>query len=1269
MYPALTAVPRRRISGPEARRARMESQMNRRLLSTFVLVACSTLAFFVALRPPSRRSGPALPYAAKSSHAKIRLAGKLSQVPLAFEPTVGEPDSASQFLSRNKNYTLFLTPAEAVFSFRSAGNGTQTSRDAAQPSAIQMKFVNANSDARIFGQEESGAVSNYFIGKDPRNWRTNVPSYRSIREHNLYDGIDLLYYGKDNELEHDLVVAPGKNPNVIAITFPEATSVKTNGAGDLIVRTAQGELRLQKPRIYQQRGVNPVEVEGGYVLQSANQIGFRVGKYNQSEPLVIDPVLEFSTYLGGNDDESVGGVAVDTSGNIYVVGGTASANFPLQNPLNPNPNPNVCGTAPNTFHCSIGFITKFDPTGTSLVYSTYFGGTGANEGAGSPAVDASGNLYVAGITSSSDFPTTAGAFSTTFDGGSCTSLGYVCYEAYVAKFNASGSTLIYSTYLGGIGGDSFVQAPRGLAVDGLGRVYVTGSTVSSSFPTTTGAFQTKCALNTLGTACAAQKAFVSVLNPAGSALVYSTYLGGSGTDQGKAIAVDSAGSAVITGWTFSTDFPLANPMQAQPAGAFFTKLTPDGSGLLYSSYFGTINPPNFYIQTLPDTIALDVGGNVYIGGSESSGSAGYTAFLSKIDKSGGALVYSANLTGASTSPFTEIFDVAVNSLGQAYVTGDTNVTGLTQVNSPLPNYAGGKCTNPGQYSCTHGFVAEFNASGNSLLFSTYLGGSNVDAGVALAIDTSQSIYVVGQTNSSDFPVANAYQRNYGGGTCLGAPCFDAFLAKIQPPSISPSPTALAFPPQLVGVPSAPQTVTITNSNTQPVQILSLVASTNFSETDACSGNIPGGSTCIVNASFIPTVTGPISGNLTINFGGSGGTTVVALTGSGIQPTAPVISPSSLQFNPQAIGNPSTAQVITVTAQGTGPLNIASIATSSDFPQTNNCVGSVSPGSTCSISVVFTPQAPGARNGQITINDNATNTPQIVSLTGMGTGPFALLSATSLQFSPQAFDTISAGQPVTVTNTGNSVLNISSIIASPDFGETDNCGATIAPTASCSISVTFSPTGLGGRSGSIQVTDNAFGSPQGTQLTGKGVFSIGPSSGSSGSATVTAGQTATYQLGLGPQNFSGSVALTYSPVTVVPSATCSVAPNPVVLNGTTAPLVTVLVTTMARSGTSLPFPTRRFYGPSAYQLPSSRWLFYLLLSLALVWASRKFRRIPLTLSMALLLVVLVSGCSSGGSGTQPGGGGSTGTPAGTYQLVVTASSSGISNSTKLTLIVQ
>jgi hypothetical protein len=313
---------------------------------------------------PSQRAGSAFRILAQQSLSKLGLSKNLSKLPLTFEVNRGQANSAIDFLARTQKYELLFKPTEFCYPSAPEEIGKEFI-PRFQSTVVRMQFVRANRDANIVGQEKSGAMANYFIGNDPQKWRTGIPSYRTLRVHALYDGIDLMYYGKDNELEHDLVVAPGKDASVITMFFPEATSMKTDGDGDLVVGLTEGEFHLKRPKIYQELEASSVEIEGGYTLKGTNQVGFYIGKHNESEPLIIDPVLDFSTYLGGNSGDGIESVAVDSNGNIYVVGATSSTNFPLKNPFQSSVSPN-----------GNGFISKFDPTGTSLIYSTYFGGTG-----------------------------------------------------------------------------------------------------------------------------------------------------------------------------------------------------------------------------------------------------------------------------------------------------------------------------------------------------------------------------------------------------------------------------------------------------------------------------------------------------------------------------------------------------------------------------------------------------------------------------------------------------------------------------------------------------------------------------------------------------------------------------------------------------------------------------------------------------------------------------------------------------------------------------
>src|SRR5437762_855403 len=493
--------------------------------------------------------------------------------PLSLEANVGQTNRQVKFLSRGNGYTLFLTHrGEAVLALRKpapkadprkpaslASRPGRLKRDAAGTSTVvRMKLVGGNAKPRAEALGELAGKANYFIGNDPKRWRTNVATYAKVKYEGVYPGVDLVYYGNQGQLEYDFVVAPGVDPNEIRLQFPGAGKLRVDEKGDLLLGSRGEEVRLEKPMVYQEVGGERKPVEGRYVLASANRIGFQLGVYDHSQPLVIDPVLVYSTYLGGSAYGEGDGIAVDGSGNAYVTGLTDSTNFPTLNALQ------------STFSSNyVGFVTKFNPSGSALVYSTYFGGSDGGWGR-SIAVDASGNAYVTGVTSASNFPT-VNALQSTYGGG--------YNDAFVIKLNPTGSALVYSTYLGG---SDYDQAYR-IAVDASGNACVTGYTGSTNFPTTAGAFQT-----TIGGLN--QNAFVTKINPSGAALVYSTYLGGSGEDIGYGIAVDGSGNAYVTGEAGSTNFPsTAGAFQTAIGGysdAFVSKLNPGGSALVYSTYLG-----------------------------------------------------------------------------------------------------------------------------------------------------------------------------------------------------------------------------------------------------------------------------------------------------------------------------------------------------------------------------------------------------------------------------------------------------------------------------------------------------------------------------------------------------------------------------------------------------------------------------------------------------------------------------------------------------------
>jgi hypothetical protein len=752
--------------------------------------------------------------AANSGRAtQTLLLNTYGKLPLSFEANHGQTDSQVQFLSRGHGYTVFLASTEAVLVLQgSEGRPRSTSpkpriaqkfqahhslssaaalklgipplRDSPaqlrhggasglvqselpsspEPKAstvLRMKLVGANDSPRVAGLEQLPGRSNYFLGKDPKRWRTNVPTYAKVKYDSVYPGVDLVYYGNQGQLEYDFVVAPGANPRDIGLSIQGANRVNVDSQGDLVVDMGSEVVRLHKPIIYQSENSSSeiknqkLKIDGNFVLHGKNQVGFQVAEYDTSKPLVIDPVLKYSTYLGGSGDDFGGfldSVAVDPRGNAYIIGQTNSIDFPT-----------TTGALQTTF-AGIGdvfftgdaFVAKLNAAGTALVYSTYLGGT-ADELGKSIAVDPAGNAYLAGDTFSTDFPT-MNPIQAANGGG---------FDSFLAKLNPAGDALVYSTYLGGSDWDIDPM----IDIDPSGNLYAQGFTFSTDFPTTTGAFQATCASCSNGL----PDTYVAKLNAAGNALVYSTYLGGSGEDVcGLQIAVDPTGNVYVIGITNSTDFPTtpgAFQTSLVPGSdthdSFLTKLNRDGTGLVYSTYLGG-SDFDFIFGT-----AVDAVGNAYVTGFTFSNdfptmnpiqpayAGGGDAFMAKLNRDGTALVYSTYLGGTD---FEQGAGMAVDPAGNAYAVGTTYSTDFPTLN-PIQGANAG---------LGDAFVTQLNASGNALAFSTYLGGSGDDEAGAIVLDSRGNVYIDGLTTSTDFPLLNALQPAFGGGYS------DAFVAKIGP---------------------------------------------------------------------------------------------------------------------------------------------------------------------------------------------------------------------------------------------------------------------------------------------------------------------------------------------------------------------------------------------------------------------------------------------------------------------------------------------------------
>jgi beta-propeller repeat-containing protein len=702
----------------------------------------------IAPRLDHERSVSHTPRPGADQKTKSRVSEAYGRLPIRFEANVGQTDAEVKFLSRGGGHSLFLTQSEAVLTLRRV----RSRNDADAQSTVRMKLIGADPAPQIEGLDRLPGRSNYIIGKDSNRWNSNVASFAKVRYRSVYPGIDLIYYGNQRQIEYDFVVAPGADPNMIRVGFDGVDKIHIDAQGDLVLKTANGEVRQRKPVAYQEVDGSRREITSRYTLKGKHEVGFELDEYDRARPLVIDPVIAYSTYLGGSSDELTGSIALDAAGNAYVVGLTWSLDFPTANPLQPNP-------GGNNDEGDV-FVAKINPEGSAFVYSTYLGGGSYDDGLGI-AVDEDGNAYVTGRTGSADFPT-KNPMQPELAGG------LFDEDLFVTKLSPDGSALVYSTYLGGGTGQDL---GLDLAIDSERNVYVAGITASRDFPT----------VNPLQ---ATPAGFVDViaakLNSDGSALIYSTYLGGSDHEQLYGIAVDGSGCLHLAGWTISNDFPTANPLQSTHAGgdldAFVTKISADGSAFVYSTYLGGAD------QDRASGITVDAFGAAYVTGITFSTdfptviplqpvlSGLNDAFVTKINRNGSALLYSTYLGGTGVE---EGEGVAVDSRNNIYVTGWTRSDDFPTLDAvqPIPDSPD---------TPDNGFAAKLKADGSSLIYSTYLGGNDYDQGDRIAVDARGNAYVFGFTGSDDLPTTpGTAQKEYRGSS--GDFFFDVFITKIFAP--------------------------------------------------------------------------------------------------------------------------------------------------------------------------------------------------------------------------------------------------------------------------------------------------------------------------------------------------------------------------------------------------------------------------------------------------------------------------------------------------------
>ena len=771
-------------------------------------------------------------YAAPPATSSLRTAHSLNNVPLAFEINGGQADQRVQFLSRGTKYTLLINSEEAVLNLR---------RDSASADTIRMKLAGANRNTAGEGLEKLRGVVSYFIGNDPSQWHAGVPTYGKVRYTNIYPGIDLVFYGNQRQLEYDFVVAPGADPSRIRWQI-EGAKASIDADGNLALNTPNGPARFKKPLLYQMNGNKKTVVDGAFKVVR-NRVGFRIGGYDHSQPLIIDPVLVYVSYLGGGNSgqDNIGfwagpgilgnsptnALAADSQGAVYVTGYAESIDFPVSNNA-------YQGTRPNKTGTRTAFVSKFSPDGSTLEYSTYLGGHGNDYGY-AIAVDAQGNAYVTGTTGSGNFPTTSGAYQTVcsphpgntppFDSG-CDGNGMT--SPFVTKLNPTGTGIVYSTFLNGWD-DGYALA---IALDNNGRAYIAGyeNAICDTRYVYQGCFPTSAGAVISGTVPvgggAPQYSFAAVLDPTGSQLVYSTLMGdmvsngaGGGNTTASGIAVDANGYFYLAGFTQAGQLPTtpgayqttSGPIQVggntlASARGFVAKFNPvtaaDGASRAYVTYFGGTTQAS--VANYISGVTADADGNAYIVGNTNFGdvpvtqgayqtTCGYNgtycgaAFVAKLTSTGTDLLWSTFVGNGRTDGGDDVQStdaIALDGNGNVYIEGGS-VWSQYPYTTQVETFA-----QPGI------LVAELDPTGSHMLFSAGLGSRGQCGGTSaagMAVDAAGKVYLAGNTNAPDLvTTTGAFQTTYQKNTCgQGA----GFVGVISPKTSTS--TALSISPGTV----------------------------------------------------------------------------------------------------------------------------------------------------------------------------------------------------------------------------------------------------------------------------------------------------------------------------------------------------------------------------------------------------------------------------------------------------------------------------------------
>lgn len=718
-------------------------------------------------------------------------------LPLWFEAGPVQANGASAFITHGRDAQFSITQTGAEFTLQRADGHQATAR---------MTFLGADGNSSLAGDNALSGKINYLLGSDPAQWRTGIPTFAKVRLDQIYPGVNVVYYGNQQTLEYDFNLAAGVKPETIAIRFDGAEKISVNPSGELVIQLNGGQVIQREPMAYQTISGERHAVKASYRILDAHTVTFAVGDFNHSLPLVIDPVLGYSTFFGGNYGEKAWAIAINPVDNsVFIAGQTFSTVVSNGPPVLRFATTNVLATNYNGGGLSgDAFVAKLDASGSTLIYCTYLGGN-ADDAAYALTVDSAGHAFVAGTTDSTNFPVknwgVLGSYSgATISGIKDSHTGFFTEDAFVTELETNGSSLVYSTYLGG----NSTESVFGIVTDPATNTFVTGITFSTNFPVSTDALQKH--LMSSNNFYLNANAFVAKIGFGGNSLSYSTYLGGTNFDYGRAIACNH-GQIFVAGYTASTNFPWLKGLAActnlngftnATAGsdAFVTMFTNSGTGLTlgYSTFLGSSN------NDIATGIAADPAGNAYV--------VGWTTSTNFPNSTNGLPLYSYVATNASgfvsatnafltkiawdgtkaTNVFSRVFGgfgvdvangVALDSDNNIFVVGSASSTNFPVTSANI--FGSLKSTNTGASDV---FVTAFKADLSGLLYSTYLGGKQDDFGQGIAVDTDGNAWVTGQTLSTNFPAFGAWSTNFPALHRIMVGTNDAFLAEIGSPVLS-----------------------------------------------------------------------------------------------------------------------------------------------------------------------------------------------------------------------------------------------------------------------------------------------------------------------------------------------------------------------------------------------------------------------------------------------------------------------------------------------------